>query len=568
MKILNDLTEYEIEASKALSDALQISKLLAKLLVYRKITEPDRAQEFLNPQLENLHDPFLMRDMDKAVERIREALSRGEKILVYGDEDVDGISSTALLVDALRDLMGDVKYIIPNKAHDGVGLRKKYIDRAKAEGISLIITVDCGITNLSQVKYAQSIEIDVIITDHHIPLNELPAAIAVVNPKRKDDPYPFKLLSGAGVAYKLGQAVAMRLMNLTFEQWLSVKRQILIYVMLGTIGDRVPLYNENRIFVKFGLEELSLSKSNWVFAIGQNNRLNLRPKTISAILSNFIPLLSAGESVEGRNISCELLLSRNQQDAIEWASELYLTSQEWLYRARKAYKRMKIGLPHSDNSKIMIIVDKDTMVDVLSYCSSKLKDGFNKPVIVIGFKENSLIGEARAPKGFDLMSCFERCCEYFIDYGGHKCAAGFSSKIENLPNIVKRLSKAADEIYQNHSIAARPQFKVEIQLDEITPELISDITQLAPFGEENATPIFCCQNVAIRHEKSGFYAPEKDIIFWATRKIRHKWNFSFGEEVRVNITFIIDGSGKLFITYFTVADQTNADTENMDDNVI
>ena len=551
MHIIHKLAERDKEASKILSESLHISNFLSVLLVTRGILNEQETIAFLNPQLSDLIDPFIMKDMDKAVERIIQALSVGEKILVYGDEDVDGMCSTVLLVDILKDLGGKVSYIIPNKAKDGIGLKEKFIDQAKENEFRLIITVDCGISNFSQVDYAQSRGIDVVITDHHETLNELPKAIAIVDPKRKDDPYPFKWLSGAGVAYKVGQAIAMKKLNLSCDQWISVKRNLLSYVMLGTIGDRVPLVKENRIFVRYGLEELTKSKrSSWVAAICKNSRLEIKPFSISTILNNFIPLLSAGESVDGKNISCELLLSKNYQKAEEWASELYFASRDWLYRARTTYSRMKSTISVSNQSNVVIVVDKEASVDVLSYCTSKLKDGFNKPVIVLGFKDDHIIGEARAPKGFNLMVCFEKCSEYFLDYGGHKCAAGFSSKIEDLAQIRKKLVEVAETVFKEQSASNQPNLKVEITLDELNSQLISEVIRLAPFGEGNPTPTFLCNQVYIQRIRSGFHAPVHNIIFWATRKIRHNWVFPYGHPVKVNLSFIIDGNGKLFITDF------------------
>ena len=550
MHILNEIPEIEEFTVKKLSDTLHISSLLAKLFASKGISDDGEIKRFLNPRLTDLHNPFLMKDMEKGVDRIIRALDSGEKIIIYGDEDVDGISATALLMDILKDLGGQVSYVIPNKARDGLGLREKFIDQAKSDGVELIVTVDCGITNFSQVEYAKERDIDVIITDHHITLNQLPQALAVINPKRKDDDYPFSMLSGAGVAYKVGQAIAMKKMGLSSEQWHSVKRQLLIHVMLGTIGDRVPLVNENRIFVKFGLEALGVSKKHWVSAICQNSRFEIKPRTISAILTHFIPLLSSGESVNGKNISCDLLLSRDPRNARDWASELYLTSQDWLYRARQTYKKIRTNISCSDNESIVIIVEKDSNVDVLSYCSSKLKDGLNKPVIVIGFKEDSIVGEARAPKGFDLMECFKQCSSHFIDYGGHKCAAGFSSTEEHLAEIIPDLVEVANSMQKNKAALQRPQLRIQIELNELTPQLIAEFAQLSPYGEGNPAPIFVCNDIQLQRIRSGFHVPESKIIFWGTRKTRHHWVFPYGQPVNVNINFVIDGNSKLFITNF------------------
>lgn len=550
MQIIDEIIGKDKEAVKKLSESLGISNFLSMLLVKRGIKSEQEANEFLTPKLSDLINPFFMKDMEKAVDRVIQALTAGEKILVYGDEDADGICSTVLLVDILKDLGAKVSYIIPNKAKDGVGLKENFIHRARQDNVRLIITVDCGISNFSQIDFARTKGIDVVITDHHETLAELPKATAVIDPKRKDDPYPFKWLSGAGVAYKLGQAIAMEKLNLSCEQWISVKRHLLSHVMLGSIGDRVPLVKENRIFARYGLDELAKSKSTWMAAISDNSRVDISPFSISIILKNFIPLLSAGESVNGKNISCELLLSQDYQKAKEWASELYYASREWLYRARMTYNKMQTTMPFSNQANVIIFVDREASVDVLSYCTSKLKDRFNKPVIVLGFKENSIIGEARAPSGFNLMACFEKCSDYFLDYGGHRCAAGFSSKTENLSPLLKKLDEVAVEVFKEQSALKQPNLAIELTLDELNSQFISEITRLAPFGEGNPMPNFQCKNIYLERIRSGFHAAGYNIIFFPTRRIRHQWVFPYGRPVKVNISFIIDGNGKLYITDF------------------
>ncbi|MCK5739441.1 DHH family phosphoesterase, partial [bacterium] len=430
MNFLNN--EFDDSLIDEFAQALNVSRLISFLLINRGTKNVEEAKNFLHPHFNNLYDPFLLKDMDLATGRIEEAINRGENILVYGDEDVDGISSTVILLETLRNLGGKVDYIIPNKAHDGIGLREKFIRQAQLDQVTLIITVDCGITNFVQVELAKSLGMDVIITDHHEPQKELPAAYAIVNPMRNDCSYPFDRLSGAGVALKVSQAVSMRMMKITKSQWFSVQKDTICFAMLGTISDRVPLTSENRIFARYGLERIRQSTRPWVRVLIENFYSSFKPVNMSTILSLFVPLLSSGESKNGKNISCDLLLSDDVEKITEWADELHAASQDWFFRARSAFARIKTNLTPPENNNLLLIVERDTEVDVLSYCASKIKDLLKCPVVMIGFKEEYVIGEARAPKGCDLVKYFRVCEDLFIDYGGHKCAAGFSVLPENL----------------------------------------------------------------------------------------------------------------------------------------
>jgi len=554
-------TEITNEIIAELTSNLSITPLLAFLLINRDLKSPVEAKKFLEPTMADLHDPFLFKDMVLAVERIQSAIKSGEKILIYGDEDIDGISSTVIVMETLQNLGCEVSYIIPNKSKDGIGLREKFIDLAVSEGFSLIITVDCGITNFSQVEYASQAGIDVIISDHHETLAELPKAYAIINPKRLDCTYPFDKLSGAGVAYKLSQAIAMHIMNLTANQWYGVQGDLLNYVMLGTIGDRVPLVGENRIFVKFGFETLHRSNSLWLNVIIEKYYTTTKPISMSTILSLLIPLLSAGESVEGKNISCELLLTGDAQKALEWASKLYVTSQDWLFRARNALEKIKANLNYSKISSMVLLVERDTEIDVLSYCASKLKDILKKPVVMLGCKENCMIGEARAPKGFDLIECFKSCDDLFINYGGHKCAAGFLMYEDDLADVLAKLQEAAAKTSSNLPGLRSSRAEVEMLVSDLNYRLFEDIPKLGPFGEGNPTPVFVIKEAEIRKDYDGYRLISFNRVFWGTRRVRQQLNLDTGEVTRGLIEFFIDQNGRGYISRFQSLKKTNK-TEN------
>jgi len=553
MNFLNN--EFDDSLIEEFAQALNVSRLISFLLINRGTRNVEEAKNFLHPHFNNLFDPFLLKDMDLATSRIEAAINKGENILVYGDEDVDGISSTAILLETLRNLGGKVDYIIPNKAQDGIGLREKFIHQAQNDQVALIITVDCGITNFSQVELAKSLGIDVIITDHHEPQTQLPAAYAVVNPMRKDCTHPFKRLSGAGVALKVSQAVSMKMMQITKSQWFSVQKDTICFAMLGTIGDRVPLTSENRIFARFGLERIRKSARPWVRVLIENFYSSFKPLNMSTILSLFIPLLSSGESKNGKNISCDLLLSDDVEKVTEWADELHAASQDWFFRARNAFDRIKTNLTAPENNNLLVIVERDTEVDVLSYCASKIKDLLKCPVVMIGFKEEYVIGEARAPKGCDLIKYFRECEDLFIDYGGHKCAAGFSVLPENLPAAISRLNAVSTETPQNTGTNFRNRAEIEINETELVHDLFETVPKLAPFGEGNPVPFFKMTNIQIRKVYDGYRVGNCSETFWATRRVRHQLNISIGQEVTGNIEFFIDGVGRGYISRFQTFDE-------------
>ncbi len=541
-------TEIDYELLEKLKSALNITPMMSLLLLNRGLKDTDEAKLFLEPDLSALFDPFLLKDMTAAAERINQAILRGEKVLVYGDEDVDGISSTVILVQTLKNLGASVDYIIPNKAKDGIGLRPRFIDWAHQNGFSLIVTVDCGTTNFTQVQYATELGIDVIISDHHEVLSEIPKAFAVINPKQIACPYPFKKLSGAGIAYKLSQAISMRTMGISAQQWYGVQEQLLTFVLLGTIGDRVPLIGENRIFVKYGFEALQKSMNPGIMAILENYHTISKPVNMGTVLSLFIPLLSAGESVEGRNISCELLLTKDANKAREWVLTLYNASQDWLSRARAALDKIKSNLNFAQDSELLLIDDRETEVDVLSYCASKLKDLLKRPVIMLGIKDDRIVGEARAPRGFDLMECFRSCEEFFIDYGGHKCAAGFSLEPENLDHVIAKLTQVANQTPQNIENPRASRAEIEFLLSEINEDLFKSISKMAPFGEGNTTPTFLIKNVEIRKFHDGYRLNSCDEVFWGTRRIRNQLNFSNDIVVKGSIEFFVDETGRGYIS--------------------
>lgn len=535
----------EQSLKEELARRLGVSPVLATLLINRGVKDVTSAQRFLHPSLETLHSPFLLKDLDKAIDRTLRAVSAGEEILIWGDEDVDGITSTVIMYETLRDLGGKVSFRLPSRIKEGFGLNKTYIDRALEKGVRLIITVDCGLSNFDEVTYAKSLGMDVIITDHHQPLEALPEALAVINPRRKDCPYPFKNLAGAGVAYKVAQGIAMKALGISPSQWHSVKRDLLPLVLLGTGADRMELLDENRALAKFGLDALRRSEKPWVKAVKKAMGPDLK---IPSLLSFLVPILSAGRAEEGRT-GIDLLLAEDYEQAEQILSELINLSQDWHNKAIEAYNRVRRGLQDT-SSKIIVVVDKECTPDVLGYCASRLKEQLWRPVVVIGFKGDCALGEARAPSGFDLMECLRACDDLFMDYGGHKGAAGFSIPPERIDQLSVRLKVYAEETFKLEMLQPRIEIEMEVSFSELDSGVIKEITALAPFWEGNPEPLFLTRNIYIEKSYQGYHVLGRGLVLLEDRKSGCHWPYCYGEPVKVDVIYSVDEAGSLFLKDF------------------
>jgi len=525
---------------------LGVSPVLATLLINRGVKDVTSAQRFLHPSLETLHSPFLLKDLDKTIDRTLKAVSAGEEILIWGDEDVDGITSTVIMYETLRDLGSKVSFHIPSRIKEGFGLNKTYINKAFEKGVRLIITVDCGLSDFDEVTYAKSLGMDVIITDHHQPLEAFPEALAVINPRRKNCSYPFKNLAGAGVAYKVAQGIAMKALGISPSQWHSVKRDLLPLVFLGAGADRMELLDENRVFAKSGLDVLRSSEKPWVKAV--KKALGQGLKT-SSLLGFLVPILSAGRAEEGGRRGIDLLLAEDYEQAERILSELISLSQEWHNKAIEAYSRVRRDVQDT-SSKIIVVVDKECTPDVLGYCASRLKEQLRRPVVVIGFRGDCAVGEARAPSGFDLMECLKACDDLFMDYGGHKGAAGFSIVPERIDQLSARLRVYAEETIKLEMLQPRLEIDMEVSFSELDSEIIKEITTLAPFWEGNPEPLFLTRNVYIEKSQQGYHVLGRDLVLLEDRRSGCHWPYYYGEPVKVDVVYSVDEAGALFLKDF------------------
>ncbi|MBW2558454.1 MAG: single-stranded-DNA-specific exonuclease RecJ [Deltaproteobacteria bacterium] len=490
------------EAQFLLTRELEISPVVAQILVNRGITTIDDAKEFLFPSLKQLHNPLLMKDMERGVDRMVEAISGKEKIVVYGDYDADGITSTVILVKFLREVHDDVAYYIPERIEEGYGLSKAAIDKFRKDGTKLIITVDCGISNHEEITYAASSGIDVIVTDHHEVPDILPACSAVINPHRGDCSFPFKSLAGVGVAFNLLIALRGRLRDLGF--WKDIKcpnlMKYLDLVAIGTIGDIVPLQDENRILAKIGLgvannaERVGLKALMTVSDVGN--------ETVSSESAAFklIPRINAAGRIGAPEDAVELLLTEDEDKAAILAQRL------------DSYNRKRQGMEKIILNEILEDIDTNIDIDkvnslvfashkwhpgVIGIVASKLVERYYKPAILISIKDGIGKGSGRSILEFNLYGGLEKCSSLLLSYGGHRYAAGISIREEDIEAFSKTLSRAASEDIGDETPIPKTAIDALCGLKEIDYNLISQIEMLAPFGSMNPEPVLCAKNIKI-----------------------------------------------------------------------
>lgn len=484
---------YETDENKIneISDKYNISKLLARVLVNRKITDDNDINVFLNPTRNDFHDPYLMPDMKDAVDRIEIAIQKKEKVIIYGDYDVDGITSITVLKRFLEERGLTVDYYVPNRLQEGYGLNKEAIKNIAEAGYKLMITVDCGISGIEEVEYSNSLGIETIITDHHEPLDELPKAIAVVDAKRKDNQYPFRGLAGVGVVFKLIQAIGIRL-NLDEKEYLKY----LDIVCVGTISDIVPLVDENRVIAKLGLKLIQVTRN-----IGLKSLLkNIGYKNINSMAVSFgiAPRINACGRMGFQEEALKLFLTDNIVQAELITENLNRYNIERQEKERKIFEEAMEALKDIDMSKIntIVLAGIGWHHGVIGIVASKLTEKFFKPTILLSLEDDIAKGSGRSIPGFDLHSALCENSKYLEKYGGHEMAIGLSLKKENLEKFKQEFEKIAEEKNIKNIL---PVIYVdgEISLNDMNKETVEAINKLEPFGEANKTPIFLYKNLKI-----------------------------------------------------------------------
>jgi len=477
-------------------DQLNSSPVLARILLNRGIKNIETARRFLKPELSHLHDPFLLAGMQDAVERIAAAITNKEKILIYGDYDVDGTTATSMLLLFFRNLDQSVDFYIPDRLLEGYGLSEKGMVFAKENGLDLIITVDCGITAVDEVKLANEFGIDVIICDHHQPAQDLPPATAILNPKRPDCTYPFKELAGVGVAFKLLQALQS---HLQLDE--SNVMEFLGLVSIGSSADIVPLVDENRVIVKHGLQSLSEPKSIGLEALIDSSGLTDREIGTGQVVFVLAPRINAVGRMGDAGRAVRLLTSDNKQQAKNIATIL-----ESENRHRKsideetfseAYEIVENNFnPEEEN--VFVLHKNGWHPGVIGIVASRLVEKFYRPTIMIATDENGLgRGSARSIAGFNIYEALTECEDLMVSFGGHKYAAGLTIEIENIPLLREKLSQVAAAQLTDNLLKPKLSIDSEIRLREIDGQLIKLINRMAPFGPQNMRPLFLSKGLQV-----------------------------------------------------------------------
>ena len=535
-----EVKEKNHQISLSLAANLNISPITAQLLINRGINNPEIAEQFLNPKLSNLHSPFLLKDLKKAVERIKEAIARKEKIMVYGDYDVDGITAVALLKNVLIKAGANTVSYIPNRLEEGYGLNKDAAHKAHAEGVKLLITVDCGISAYDEVNILKELGVDTIITDHHQIEEKIPSALAVIDPKREDDGYPYAELSGVGVAFKLAQALVGE-----FEQ----VQEELDLVCLGTVSDVVPLTGENRVLVKYGLAQLVKSKRPGIRALIETAGLagkEISPAHIGYILG---PRINATGRLGSPEMSLQLLLTSSQDEARTLAKGLEVENKgrrkiesETLKEAiRKVENKVNFK-----NERVIVLSQEGWHPGVIGIVASRLVDRFHRPTVLITTKADTGRGSGRSIKRFHLFEAVTKCREFLEKFGGHECAVGLKLKKEKIAEFRHRLNEIAFSVLSPEDLLPAVEIDLELPLFEITGKVIAEIERFAPFGIENPRPVFLSQGLSLK--SLPVTLGRGTVKFWVTDgKVTYAAlgfnmanNHSFLDELRQKMNKTID----------------------------
>lgn len=482
-----------------LARKLKISRIVAQLLINRRIYTVDQARAFFANDLERLFDPMLLSDMDKAVERIVKAVDTGEKILVYGDYDADGITATVLLVKVLRNIGAIVDFYIPSRLEEGYGLHLEGLKKARKNGTTLIITVDCGINDLAEAVWAKENGLDLIVTDHHEPPPELPEAYAVINPKRQDCIYPFKNLSGVGTALKLAKAL-LSAVNTGEPAW----HQYLDLVCIGTIADIVPLLGENRILVKHGLARLANTSNPGLLALMAVCGINRDKIGVREVGFGMAPRLNAAGRVGSPQMAVNLLLTENPGEAWELASELTRENQVRQKIETKvleeALKLLEIN-PELKEKPVIVLASENWHPGVIGIAASKILDYCHRPVLLIAFEGDKGKGSARSIPEFNMYQALAHCQKYLVEYGGHALAAGFSIRVSDLEAFRAELLEYANQLLDKEKLALKLELDCLVEVKEVSERLVSEISLLEPFGQDNPDPLLGCLETSITESR-------------------------------------------------------------------
>lgn len=491
VRVYNGVEEEKI---KKTAQEAGISKLLSKVFLSRGIDDAKYIERFLKPSMADIHDPFLMSGMKNAVKRIGKALENNEKIIIYGDYDVDGITSTYILYDFLNSLKADISYYIPDRIKDGYGLGKSALEKVISKDCSLIITVDCGTTAIKEVEFVLENNVDIIVTDHHECKDVLPKATAVINPCRSDCKYPFKKLAGVGVVYKLINAFCIEMgLGDRYSKYLE-------FVSLGTIADVVPLIDENRILVKYGLKKMKNTTNLGLKTLINNSGLKGKPIVSWAVAFILAPRINAAGRIGDASRAIELFSSEDPDKTLNIVLQL---NKENRYRQKTETEILNeaIGIIESRLSfkkeKVLVVYGKGWHHGVIGIVASRITERYNKPSIVISADDGIGKGSGRSIEAFNLYKALEFCSDVLDRYGGHELAAGLMLEEERIEQLQRKINEYADSVLDEYDLIPKISIDVKIDKEDISMESVRELQLLAPFGTGNPSPVFEYSNLKV-----------------------------------------------------------------------
>lgn len=480
-------------AAKELAEKLNISPVLASLLLKRGITTESAAKRFFRPQLADLINPFLMKDMDLAVDRLNDAMGRKERILIYGDYDVDGCTAVALVYKFLRQYYSNIDYYIPDRYDEGYGVSRKGLEYAHQTGVKLIIILDCGIKAFKEIEYAKSLGIDFIVCDHHMPDESLPDAVAILDPKRKDDSYPFKELCGCGVGFKFMQAFAKN-NGMPFSRLIP----LLDFCAVSIAADLVPVVDENRILAFHGLKQLNQNPTIGLKAIIDICGLAGRDLSMSDIIFKIGPRINASGRMEKGKESVDLLVERDYATALNQAKHIDTYNEQRKGVDRKMTEeanQIVARLESQGHQTSIVLYDEHWKKGIIGIVASRLTEIYFRPTIVFTRENDLATGSARSVAGFDIYAAIESCRDMLLNFGGHTYAAGLTLRWADVKPFRERFQHYVDEHIAPEQTEANISIDAIIDFKDITKKMHNDLKKFAPFGPGNPKPLFCTRNV-------------------------------------------------------------------------